>query len=456
VAFAENRIPSGFPSGPVIYAFILLAIFFVSRRNEFAADAGSVRLTGDAEAMITALAKISRLNTMPIHWNKLDEKMLSHPSTLKRMARLAHTGGISEARIPELLTQSVAPPTDLYSLPSTALTSGKVFSTQFKARLASRIAWTTLLSMAAIPALIAFIVQSASLIGPALWMAYSFGFVLTLGTGFVLTDILPLHGLPRLEQSLRAKPKKEDAPPQVLAGLFVSLSPDSSPRIYEGNWAWDVGFLSLSPEQLSYCGEEGRFSLRREEIVRISLGPGPINWFHTPAVYVFWREGSRERVLNLRPLNSSSMRLMARATRALARDLENWHRGLQSASDSLLPLVPVASSSADPPGTPGFGQVTSISPRSLVRGPFLARDFLLNLFIATGVAVLFGLRFPFLDSFSAASDSASLKPGGGGYLYVLAVVSIARLLFLWPYLRFRETQPDPGPGAPVPTRVNQT
>jgi Zn-dependent protease with chaperone function len=440
-AFAEDRIPAGFPSGPVVYALILLVVFFVSRRNEFSADAGAVQLTGDTEAMITGLAKISRLNTMPIHWSKLDEKMITHPSTLKRMERLARAGGISQARIPELLEQSLAAPTNVYSVPSTALPSGKVFSTQFKGRLALRLMWSILLSMAALPALVAFVAQWASLHGWSLWTAYSFGLLLTLGAGLILTNLLPLRGLPNLEKMLRAKLENEGAPTKVIGGQFVSLAPDSSPRVYEGNWAWDVGFLSLSAECLTYAGEEARFSLRREEILHISLGPGPISWFHTPSAYIQWRDSTvnREGVFNVRPLHVRSMRQMGSATRALVSDLERWHQGLPTRSDSILATVPMAAGPAESSSAPGFGQVTSIAPTRLVRGAFLARDFLLNTFIATGMAVLFGLRFPILDSISPSADSTALRATGGGFLYLLAVVWISRAFMLRPFWRFRET-----------------
>jgi Zn-dependent protease with chaperone function len=77
--FLEYWLPRGLPNGPIFYAVVVLALLFVSRRNEFSADAGSVKLTGDAEAMITALARLTRLNTVPMQWGRFDEKLLTHP-----------------------------------------------------------------------------------------------------------------------------------------------------------------------------------------------------------------------------------------------------------------------------------------------------------------------------------------------------------------------------------------
>jgi Zn-dependent protease with chaperone function len=48
------------------------AIFYLRARIfERAADAGSLQLAGDPEAMITGLLKLSRLNLMPIQWGKV-------------------------------------------------------------------------------------------------------------------------------------------------------------------------------------------------------------------------------------------------------------------------------------------------------------------------------------------------------------------------------------------------
>jgi Zn-dependent protease with chaperone function len=141
-----SRLPERFPSGPVFYAGMLLTIFLVSRRNEFAADAGAAKLTGDPEAMITGLAKLSRLNTMPMQWGRMEEKTLTHPSMLRRITRLARSAGIAEERIPELLRQSATAPLDVYTIPATSLPHGKVFSTRFRTSLAFRLAWSILVA----------------------------------------------------------------------------------------------------------------------------------------------------------------------------------------------------------------------------------------------------------------------------------------------------------------------
>jgi Zn-dependent protease with chaperone function len=454
--WAERSIPPNLPLGPILYGCFLLVWFFISRRNEFAADAGAVKLTGDAEAMITGLARLSRLNTMPIHWGKLDEKMLTHPSTLRRMAHLARVGGLSEARIPELLSQSVAPPTDVYPIPATALSAGKIFSTQYKTRQSWVIAWTMMLTAAIVPTAAALAIEHAHASGWARALAYVAGSLLTVAIYMILLNFLPMQGMRKLEARLRGKLERENASQEIRSGAFVSLAPDPGPRIYEGNWAWDLGFLAASNDGLSYCGEETRFTLRREQITRISRGPGPLGCFNNQSLYVTWRDDDgNERIFNLRPLRAHSMLEMARLTRLLGSELENWYRDIPLPAGSLLSLGNAETHEKDILGRPDFVQVTSFSPRALARGHQLVRIFLWDSFIAVGVAILFGFKFPMLDAIVPSSSTASLNASGGAVLYVLVTVWIVRAFVLWPYWRFREATPHPEPAIPSPAAAQQ-
>jgi Zn-dependent protease with chaperone function len=431
----ERWIPRAFPNGPIFYGLFLLLFFFVSRRNEFAADAGSAKLTGNAEAMITALARLTRLNTMPLQWGKLDEKILTHPSTLRRIMRLASDAGIQEARVSELLSGSFAPPGDTYPIPPTALPAGKIFSTRYKTQLASKSAWWIMLATVVLPVCVALAAHWGQLEGGKLFLAYSLGLFGTIAVDVALLNFLPMRGLKKMEELLHQKIQSGSASPAGRSGLFVGLAPDSGPRVYEGNWAWDFGFLILTPDFLAYQGEETRFSLARGEITSITLGSGPTGWFRVPSVYIVWRDAAcREAVFNLRPLRAGSIIEMAAKTRQLAEDLQNWLALRPPASNSV--LVSTGSSGLHL-GVPGFGQVTSMPPRALVRGQYLIRDFFLNTFLAIGAIVVFGLGFPLIDDIFRFSDLASPSPSYGG-LYVLIVVWVARAFVLLPYWRARE------------------
>jgi Zn-dependent protease with chaperone function len=452
-AFLEYWLPAGLPNGPIFYAILLLVFFFLSRRNEFAADAGSVKLTGDAEAMITALAKLTRLNTVPLQWSKLDEKLLTHPSTLRRIRRISHKAGISDARIADLLSESLIPPVETYTIPPTALPTGKLFSTQYKRQLSQRIAWTVILTTSLVPAVVALFAHGAHLEGAICWTVYALGVFLTIVANLVLLNFLPMLGVGKLEHIFRQKFRAEGASTRDSGGIFVSLAPDSGPRVYEGNWSWDLGFLSITDGQLCYLGEEARFVLRRDEITSIWLGPGPTGWFRTLSLYVSWADSAgRQGTFNLRPLSVRSMREMSCKTQLLARDLENWR---QNSLSSTNPIFTSGSASGLKLGPPAFGQVTGMWPQTMVRGQFLAHDFLVNTVLATAVILLFGLGFPLFDDLSRSTDPADLHPALGG-LYVLLVVWLVRFLVLLPYWRApgENSSPDVMAYTAVTSKVN--
>ncbi len=437
-AVLEYWLPRGLPNGPIFYALFLLAFLFISRRNEFVADAGSVKLTGNAEAMITALARITRLNTMPIQWSKLNEKLLTHPSTLRRIRRLAKDARIPEARVSELLSQAGSTPVETYSIPPTALPAGKLFSTRCKAQIAGKVAWTLLLATVLLPAAFALLAYRIGPQGGVPWLVYAIGLLSTLAANLMLLNFLPMLGLRKLERLLREKCRAEQPASRICNGLFVGLAPDSHPRVYEGNWAWDLGFLSLTPKYLSYWGEEARFILQRDEVISISLGPGPLGWFRTPSAYLTCRNTSgRQSTFNLRPMQGRSMRDMAKETRRLVKDLENWRLALPGSSN---PLLAPTQKTGEVLAAPAFGEVTGVSPQTLVKGQFLARDFLLNTFLAIGVILVFGLGFPPLDSLARSWNPADPGPTFGG-LYVLVVVWLTRVFVLTPYFRAREKKP---------------
>ena len=451
-ACSQAWLPKGLPWGPALYGIVLFLTFFVSRRNEFSADAGAAKLTGDAEAMMTALARISRLNTMPIHWGKLDEKMLTHPSTMRRIKRLAHAGGIPEARIPELLSQSATPPVDVYSIPVSALPLGKIFSTRYKARVALINTWILIVSTATVPAAVVLTIRWAHLSGRAVPLTLFIGVLFTIACFLGISNFLPLKGNRKLADRLREKVEKEGAPTEIREGIFVSLAPDSSPRMYEGNWGWDVGFATISNDSLHYWGEEARFTLHRDQITSLSLGSGPLGWFHSQSLYVTWRDSAgTERIFNLRAVGVGSMLQMSKETRLLAADLKNWREGVPLPATSLLLSSGNESPAKESLGAPGFWQVTSASPRNLGRGNYLVRIFVFDLFVAIAAAILCGNSVPILDELASTSTHAILDSYAGNLLYILIVIWITRVLQLWPFWRFHEP-PSPAVTPDMPVR----
>ncbi len=432
--YLQDRVPSTFPTGPILYALLLLSLFFVSRRDEFTADAGAATITGDPEAMMTALARLTRLNTMPLQWSKLDEKVLSHPSTLRRIQRLARDANISEARTEEILAQAFAPPLEKYAIPATALPAGKIFSTRYKSSTSRRLALAVMLVSPLIPASVALAVQSRGIDGGLRWLVYLVGIVLTLTVDLVLLNRGAMLGSASLEHRLREKRKEQQPSIDPASGIFVSLAPASTPRLYESNWAWDIGFVSLISNRLVYWGEEAAFSLDRNQITSIARRPGPSSWFGTDSLYISWTSSTGQSgTFNIRAMRGKSLRETCKRTMALFHDLENW-RIAGVATDS--PVYTEAANNISNPGAPAFREVTSASPATISTRLFL-RDLLLNWFLALAVIVIFGLM-----QADGPSDPNALLPG----LYVLLVVWLSRVLVYAPFwLARRKHQPAEAP-----------
>jgi hypothetical protein len=143
-----------------------------------------------------------------------------------------------------------------------------------KAQLNWKIVWAIILASAVIPALVASIVRWAGLQGGSRASIYILGFVLTLAADWFLLNLMPVLGVAKRGRRFREKCRIQHPDAFGCTGIFVGLAPDSYPHIYEGNWSWDIGLLSLAADELSCWGEEAKFVLRRDQIALISIGPG--------------------------------------------------------------------------------------------------------------------------------------------------------------------------------------
>ena len=93
---------------------------------------------------------------------------------------------------------------------------------------------------------------------------------------------------------------------------------------------WDVGFLFLSPDWLTYQGEQAKFSIPRTAISSIDVRKGPFSWGRTYAATVTWDAGSFSVI---QPDRGGS-----RGTaRRLKKRLDAWRQGVP---EGYLPAVP--------------------------------------------------------------------------------------------------------------------
>jgi hypothetical protein len=89
----------------------------------------------------------------------------------------------------------------------------------------------------------------------------------------------------------------------------------------EGFYMWDVGFLFLSPDWLTYRGEQAKFSIPRAVISSIEVRKGPFTWDRTYAATVTWEGGSFSV---LQPDRGGSRR----TARRLKARLDAWREGV--------------------------------------------------------------------------------------------------------------------------------
>jgi Zn-dependent protease with chaperone function len=83
-----------------------LALYFVSRRFEYAADRGSVEYTSDPESAIRALENLHRLTSTPSDCGRIVELFQSHPALSRRAAAIASIGDVPSDRVNKVLGQS--------------------------------------------------------------------------------------------------------------------------------------------------------------------------------------------------------------------------------------------------------------------------------------------------------------------------------------------------------------
>jgi hypothetical protein len=98
----------------------------------------------------------------------------------------------------------------------------------------------------------------------------------------------------------------------------------------EGFCIWDVGFLFLSPDWLTYQGEQAKFSIPRTAISSVDVRMGPFSWDRTYAATVMWEGGSFSV---LQPDKGGSRR----TARRLRTRLDAWRQGVPERYVSAVP-----------------------------------------------------------------------------------------------------------------------
>lgn len=397
---------------PLLAAILLLIYYLTARANERTADAGAIRLVGDPEAMITGLAKVTRLNKFPLRWSKWSEWLMTHPSTMRRAEAIARKAGIAPERLAEILRVGTTGDS-YYTLPPAI--AGKVFSTKYKRSQGAKVSWSFAAIWTILPAAILGLANWAGFEGMAFLGVWIFSIVATFGLYLLAMDYLSLSGKRQLEKRLRARLKSENVISREDGGTFVSFSPDGAPRLYDGSFSWDMGLLYFGAEQVVYVGEEARFALRREEILDVRDVRGSPAWIRTGAVMIRWRDAAKDRsgACLIRPQRARSLGDQRAAAEELTKRMEEWIDGREAVVDEL---------PAGDFGTPDVGAVTSVLPARMARGRAATRSLMILGYMSAAVAVLCNLSFI----------------GGFDGWYAVGATMIMGVVQFVPYWRYRE------------------
>jgi Zn-dependent protease with chaperone function len=396
------------------------------RRFAPGTDAQAATVTGDAEALITALAKLARLGLVPFHSPRRLRDCPANAIPFERLEKLAEDTDIPPERLDEILRhpatgQDAYTPFGAAADPTAA--PPKTFASEFRVS-RNALGWANLAVAVVVPGLTAYAAAELAIPGGVRWLLYAAGVALAVGLRCLAARAFALRLTLRLrERALRAL-AAEGLDAAAAEGVFIGLAPDPCPRVYDGYFDWDVGFLFIGRDVLAYAGERVRFALRRNQVKDIRLGPGHPAWKRYPRIYVEWQdEDGTGGTLNLHPSDVRSWWRSRTPVRELAARLGACRAKAGTASELLAPLAGL-------PG-PRIGPVSSVAPREFI-GPGQAVAIAVVEFVLAGLlAAALGLP----------TDPTHL----GAWAYALLVPPALEVATLLPYLRYRDppTQEHP-------------
>jgi Zn-dependent protease with chaperone function len=298
-------------------ALLAVALYhLVLRRLEHQTDSYAAWLTGDAEALITGLIKLSRLNLVPLAWGRLDQAWLTHPSTSLRLQRLARENGISRERLQQLEEQPDQPD-DAYPPQADSGDRGLLSSPTLLGSFLRRLRWLQAAVYILPVGLTAGLVWAADLDGALKWGVLAGGLVFTQ----TLSCLHARHslGFGKLCRRLQDKLSGQGIDVSSWNGQIVMLTPDGEPRLYDDFFVWDLGFLFFFGDRLCYVGEQARFALQAEQIAETRQDATPFAWITVPYLRVTWHEVASDAG-GAFSVRTPDARLMPQ----LAENLERW------------------------------------------------------------------------------------------------------------------------------------
>ena len=377
---------------PIVFTLSLacasLVLFFLSRRNEHQADAIGISLTEDPEAFISGLAKLSRLNLMPLHSGGWSESLETHPSTMRRLQGVAKKFGISDERFETLISDSFAS-TDTYPAVDEEQAEAVIFSSDFKAKYTLRIGLILLVTVVVGPLPFAIILGHERVSGLWLVVACVVGFIAWFAIYQIVRNAVAFSGHRSLGRSLRMKLEKRGLTEVARAGTLIGLAPAADSRKYENYSFWDIGLLWLTEDRLYYFGEQTEFSLSRTDVQSVYIEDAAPEWLPEKNLFLTWQEGNEaaKQTLHFVAVGERSVLNGRRAIESLHRRLDEWRKQPHD-----LPATPAEFMTV---AEPRFPEITSVPAVKTFRpGPFVKVAFK---FAFYGVVIGFALGLSWLS-----------------------------------------------------------
>ncbi|HLJ46338.1 MAG TPA: M48 family metalloprotease [Bryobacteraceae bacterium] len=313
--------PEATPWMPLLLPIAYLIYLKARRRLEWIADADGVAWSGDGEALIVGLARVSRAHGMALEWPRWTRPLMQHPSTMDRIRVIAKRAGISQERLEQLLALSQLPADDFYPISGTTAPAGMVFGPAQRAALSRQAVYVGF----GIPVLFG---AAAGFIG--MTTAIVVGVVVI----YLLTEWVMARARMRGRKAMPGRP-----------GVFGAFSPATEPRLYDGSYDYDWGFVAFEGDRVAFRGDRSIWAVRRDDIARIWVGQGPSSWTPKPLVCCELKSGA---TFSLRPYERAFGPAALWAARRLRRAFETWRAGPGTANADVLPPFDYSSVTSQP------------------------------------------------------------------------------------------------------------
>jgi STE24 endopeptidase len=83
----------------------LVAIYYLSRRFEYAADRAAVDFSGEPETAVRALANLHKIHVVPSRYDRFTELFMTHPPLLRRVHAIADVSQMPASRLNDILDE---------------------------------------------------------------------------------------------------------------------------------------------------------------------------------------------------------------------------------------------------------------------------------------------------------------------------------------------------------------